>query len=177
MCENKWLRDARLASGLTPQALAHAAAHTAAHARAARAMHAERDGARCVYVSRAQVELKEVGCNVDELLWLRTLDRYGKNCRHWAIARPAHDLIPECPVLRPTAKEFAEPGRYFQTILPQIAEYGMCKVVPPPGWKPPPWSGRPPKGFNERSPITSDSVEAAVRASCRPVRGGDNGHL
>ena len=59
----------------------------------------------------------------------------------------------------------------------QIEAYGMCKVVPPPGWKPPPWSGRPPKGFNERSPITSDSVEAAVRASCRPVRGGDNGHL
>ena len=131
--------------------------------------------------------------NEDEALWLRTLERYGQNCRHWAIARSAHDL-PECPTFRPTADEFVEPGRYFQKILPQvrghaatnapptrrtccccmqntrtthptnlpsnappaspqIESYGMCKVVPPPGWAPQPWSGRPPKGFNARTPV------------------------
>ena len=41
-------------------------------------------------------ELPAGTINPDEALWLRTLERYGQNCRHWAIARSAHDL-PECP--------------------------------------------------------------------------------
>ena len=109
-------------------------------------------------------EIKEANCNEDEALWLRTLERYGQNCRHWAIAKEATDL-PECPVFRPTAAEFSEPGRYFQLIMPQMEPYGMCKVVPPPGWTPQPWSGRMPKGFTERSVITSRMrVEDVVRA-------------
>ena len=68
----------------------------------------------------AQHELSASTINEDEELWLRTLERYGQNCRHWAIARSAHDL-PECPVFRPTAAEFVEPGRYFQTILPTVS--------------------------------------------------------
>ena len=81
--------------------------------------------------------------NEDEALWLRTLERYGQNCRHWAIARSAHDL-PECPTFRPTAEEFKDPGRYIESIMPQVVPYGICKVVPPDGWAPQPWSGRPP---------------------------------
>ncbi|KOO33961.1 putative lysine-specific demethylase jmj14-like protein [Chrysochromulina tobinii] len=109
-------------------------------------------------------EIKEANCNEDEALWLRTLERYGQNCRHWAIAKEATDL-PECPVFRPTAAEFSEPGRYFQSIMPQMEPYGMCKVVPPPGWTPHPWSGHMPKGFTERSVITSRMrVEDVVRA-------------
>ena len=107
-------------------------------------------------------ELKEANCNDDEALWLRTLERYGaENCRHWAIARSAHDL-PECPVFRPSAAEFAEPGSYFQRILPQMVEYGMCKVVPPPGWTPQPWSGRTPKGFSQRGACRCQRAAAAA---------------
>ena len=98
----------------------------------------------------SQNELPATEINEEEALWLRTLERYGQNARHWALAKSAQD-IPECPVYRPTAAEFVEPGRYFQSILPQMEPYGMCKVVPPPGWTPQPYSGRLPKGFNERS--------------------------
>ena len=64
-------------------------------------------------------ELPASEINEDEELWLRTLERYGQNCRHWAIARSAHDL-PECPTFRPTAAEFVDPGRYFESIMPQV---------------------------------------------------------
>ena len=47
-------------------------------------------------------------------------------------ARSAHE-VPLCPTYRPTAEEFLEPGRYVESILPEVARYGMCKVVPPPG--------------------------------------------
>ena len=77
-------------------------------------------------------ELSPSSMTADEALWLRTLERYGQNCRHWAIARSAHDL-PECPTFRPTAEEFREPGAYLEALLPTIEEYGMCKVVPPAG--------------------------------------------
>ena len=70
----------------------------------------------------AQNELPATEINEDETLWLRTLERYGQHCRHWAIARSAHD-IPECPVFHPTAAEFVEPGRYFQQILPTVHAY------------------------------------------------------
>ena len=34
-------------------------------------------------------ELAANDINEDEALWLKTLERYGQNCRHWAIARSA----------------------------------------------------------------------------------------
>lgn len=48
-------------------------------------------------------------------------------------------LLKPCPVLLPTAEEFENPIEYLSRadILKLGNEYGIVKVVPPPGWKPP----------------------------------------
>ncbi|KAI4552647.1 hypothetical protein MJT46_017298 [Ovis ammon polii x Ovis aries] len=42
----------------------------------------------------------------------------------------------EIPVLRPSAKEFHDPLVYIESVRPQVEKYGMCRVVPPPDWRP-----------------------------------------
>lgn len=44
---------------------------------------------------------------------------------------------PDAPVFRPSADEFENPLRYIASIRPVAEPYGICKVIPPPGWKPP----------------------------------------
>ncbi len=44
---------------------------------------------------------------------------------------------PEAPVFRPTAEEFEHPLRYIASIRPTAEAFGICKVIPPAGWKPP----------------------------------------
>ena len=43
----------------------------------------------------------------------------------------------EAPVFRPTPEEFEHPLRYIASIRPTAEAYGICKVIPPAGWKPP----------------------------------------
>jgi hypothetical protein len=45
--------------------------------------------------------------------------------------------IPDCPVFRPTAAEFADPLLYIEKIRRQAQKTGICKIVPPPNWQPP----------------------------------------
>nr|XP_006198750.2 protein Jumonji [Vicugna pacos] len=40
------------------------------------------------------------------------------------------------PVLRPSAKEFHDPLVYIESVRPQVEKYGMCRVIPPPDWRP-----------------------------------------
>jgi len=44
--------------------------------------------------------------------------------------------IRECPVFYPTAEEFGNFEAYVLSIEPQCLEHGICKVVPPAGWRP-----------------------------------------
>ncbi|KAK6092942.1 hypothetical protein MT418_006932 [Batrachochytrium dendrobatidis] len=44
--------------------------------------------------------------------------------------------IPEAPVFRPTAEEFTDPMAYIAQIRPLAEKTGICKVIPPAGWKP-----------------------------------------
>lgn len=44
--------------------------------------------------------------------------------------------IRECPVFYPTAEEFGNFEEYVLSIEPQCLEHGICKVVPPAGWRP-----------------------------------------
>lgn len=44
--------------------------------------------------------------------------------------------IRECPIFHPTPEEFSNFEKYVLSIEPQCLEYGICKVVPPVGWKP-----------------------------------------
>jgi hypothetical protein len=44
---------------------------------------------------------------------------------------------PEAPVFQPTAEEFRDPIAYLTKIRPVVVNTGICKIRPPPGWKPP----------------------------------------
>ena len=44
--------------------------------------------------------------------------------------------IRECPIFYPTAEEFGNFEEYVLSIEPQCLEHGICKVVPPAGWRP-----------------------------------------
>jgi histone demethylase JARID1 len=43
--------------------------------------------------------------------------------------------IPEAPVFRPSAEEFRDPLRYVASIRKEAEAFGICKIVPPVGWK------------------------------------------
>mmetsp|Transcript_2975 Transcript_2975/g.5686 ORF Transcript_2975/g.5686 Transcript_2975/m.5686 type:complete len:850 (-) Transcript_2975:1097-3646(-) len=45
--------------------------------------------------------------------------------------------VPLGPVFRPTEDEFKDPFAYIQSIREEGGRYGVCKIIPPPGWKPP----------------------------------------
>ncbi|VDO11197.1 unnamed protein product [Rodentolepis nana] len=44
---------------------------------------------------------------------------------------------PEAPVFHPTLKEFEDPLLYLEKIRPIGIKTGICKIIPPKGWKPP----------------------------------------
>lgn len=44
--------------------------------------------------------------------------------------------LTEAPTFYPSCDEFREPLVYIAKIRPQAEEFGACKIVPPPGWKP-----------------------------------------
>ncbi|KAJ7639289.1 jumonji superfamily protein [Roridomyces roridus] len=45
--------------------------------------------------------------------------------------------LPDCPTFYPTAEEFRDPMAYIRSISDHANAYGICKVVPPAGWKMP----------------------------------------
>ncbi|KAJ8087034.1 hypothetical protein PM082_005859 [Marasmius tenuissimus] len=45
--------------------------------------------------------------------------------------------LEDCPEYHPTAEEFKDPMAYIKSIAIQAKEYGICKIVPPDGWKMP----------------------------------------
>jgi histone demethylase JARID1 len=45
--------------------------------------------------------------------------------------------VPEAPVFRPTAAEFSDPLKYINSIRAEGQKAGICRVIPPAGWKPP----------------------------------------
>ncbi|KAK7062094.1 Jumonji superfamily protein [Favolaschia claudopus] len=45
--------------------------------------------------------------------------------------------LPDCPIFYPTAEEFKDPMAYIRTISQVANNHGICKVVPPVGWKMP----------------------------------------
>ncbi|KAJ7682384.1 jumonji superfamily protein [Mycena polygramma] len=45
--------------------------------------------------------------------------------------------LQDCPTFYPTAEEFKDPMAYIRTISDRANAHGICKVVPPEGWKMP----------------------------------------
>lgn len=48
-------------------------------------------------------------------------------------------LLKPCPVLRPTPEQFKDPVQYFSSpeVIALGKEYGILRIAPPQGWKPP----------------------------------------
>ncbi|KAF6210416.1 hypothetical protein GE061_013522 [Apolygus lucorum] len=44
---------------------------------------------------------------------------------------------PEAPVFEPSMKEFDDPISYISKIRPVAEKYGICRIIPPEGWRPP----------------------------------------
>ena len=45
--------------------------------------------------------------------------------------------LEECPIFYPTPDEFRDPMAYIDSIGPTARPYGICKIVPPEGWRMP----------------------------------------
>ncbi|KAJ6292016.1 hypothetical protein OIU76_024000 [Salix suchowensis] len=45
--------------------------------------------------------------------------------------------IENAPVFYPTDEEFEDTLKYIASIRPKAEQYGICRIVPPPSWKPP----------------------------------------
>lgn len=45
--------------------------------------------------------------------------------------------LEDAPVFYPTEEEFEDTLKYIATIRPKAEPYGICRIVPPPSWKPP----------------------------------------
>lgn len=45
--------------------------------------------------------------------------------------------LQHCPIFYPTVDEFAQPMAYMAKVGKEARDYGIAKIVPPEGWKPP----------------------------------------
>ena len=45
--------------------------------------------------------------------------------------------LEECPVYYPTEEQFTDPMTYISSLGPEAQAYGICKIVPPEGWRMP----------------------------------------
>ncbi|KAG8389201.1 hypothetical protein BUALT_Bualt02G0204300 [Buddleja alternifolia] len=46
-------------------------------------------------------------------------------------------VLDDAPVFRPTEEEFKDTLKYIGKLRPKAESYGMCRIVPPPSWRPP----------------------------------------
>lgn len=59
----------------------------------------------------------------------------GPSCRSQSVAKALS--VQEAPVFYPTEEEFEHPLEFLAAIRPKAEPSGLCRVVPPPSWKPP----------------------------------------
>jgi len=45
--------------------------------------------------------------------------------------------LPTCPTYHPTAEQFRDPMAYIESISSEAKAYGICKIIPPEGWRMP----------------------------------------
>ncbi|XP_043691747.1 lysine-specific demethylase JMJ703-like isoform X2 [Telopea speciosissima] len=63
------------------------------------------------------------------------------NCQkviaRWRPEDARRPVLGEAPVFYPTEEEFKDTLKYIASIHPRAEPYGICRIVPPPSWKPP----------------------------------------
>ncbi|KAG9160849.1 hypothetical protein Leryth_008674 [Lithospermum erythrorhizon] len=68
------------------------------------------------------------------------IERSFESCNGPSKWRPEDARIPDvqnAPVFYPTEEEFEDTLKFIETIRPKAETYGICRIVPPPSWKPP----------------------------------------
>ncbi|KAH7102961.1 PLU-1-like protein-domain-containing protein [Auriculariales sp. MPI-PUGE-AT-0066] len=76
---------------------------------------------------------------------------------------PRAFALEECPTFYPSLEEFKDPMKYLQTIGPKAKDYGICKIVPPVGWRMPFYTDTETFRFSTRLQRLN-SIEASSRA-------------
>ncbi|XP_030460644.1 putative lysine-specific demethylase JMJ16 isoform X1 [Syzygium oleosum] len=60
-----------------------------------------------------------------------------KVCAKWRPEDARRPNLDDAPVFYPTEEEFEDTLKYIAAIRPRAEHYGICRIVPPPSWKPP----------------------------------------
>ncbi|KAK3159414.1 hypothetical protein QOZ80_2AG0149820 [Eleusine coracana subsp. coracana] len=55
----------------------------------------------------------------------------------WNPSDARRPILDEAPVFYPSEEEFKDTLKYIENIRPKAELYGICRIVPPPSWKPP----------------------------------------
>ncbi|GAA5968292.1 hypothetical protein JCM11641_003799 [Rhodosporidiobolus odoratus] len=77
--------------------------------------------------------------------------------------KPRMFELEEAPTFYPTVEEFSDPMEYIEKIAPEGKQYGICKIVPPEGWRPP--FAIPTETFRFKTRLQQlNSMEASARA-------------
>ncbi|KAH6800440.1 Transcription factor jumonji family protein / zinc finger family protein [Perilla frutescens var. hirtella] len=63
--------------------------------------------------------------------------RHRKVYARWVPDEACRPVIDEAPIFYPTEEEFQDTLGYIASIRPRAEAYGICRIVPPPSWKPP----------------------------------------
>ncbi|CAK9167434.1 unnamed protein product [Ilex paraguariensis] len=61
----------------------------------------------------------------------------GQVSARWNPAEACRPIIDEAPIFYPTIEEFQDTLGYIARIRPKVEAYGICRIVPPPSWRPP----------------------------------------
>ncbi|KAK3041880.1 hypothetical protein RJ639_001248 [Escallonia herrerae] len=77
--------------------------------------------------------LKQIFC----FLNLPDASKPFKVSARWDPVDSCRPVIDEAPVFYPTFEEFEDALDYIARIRPAAEAYGICRIVPPPSWKPP----------------------------------------
>ncbi|XP_027349831.1 putative lysine-specific demethylase JMJ16 [Abrus precatorius] len=55
----------------------------------------------------------------------------------WHPEDAKREILEEAPIFHPTEEEFKDTLKYIASIRSKAESYGICRIVPPPCWKPP----------------------------------------
>ncbi|MQL97854.1 hypothetical protein Taro_030551 [Colocasia esculenta] len=60
-----------------------------------------------------------------------------KRSPRWCPEEACRPIIDDAPVFYPSEEEFKDTLGYIESIRQKAEQYGICRIVPPPSWKPP----------------------------------------
>ncbi|KAF8388695.1 hypothetical protein HHK36_025375 [Tetracentron sinense] len=90
--------------------------------------------------SESQSAQMDTDCDINDAAKLTRSLRQCTNCQkvtaRWHPEDACMPVLEEVPVFYPTEEEFRDTLKYIAGIRPRAEPYGICRIVPPPSWKP-----------------------------------------